>query len=30
MSETLRQAGAGRINVLTLARVVRPEQMRAS
>jgi ComF family protein len=30
MSETLRQAGAGRIYVLTLARVVRPEQMRAS
>lgn len=28
MSETLRQAGAGRIYVLTLARVVRPEQMR--
>lgn len=28
MSETLRRAGAGRIYVLTLARVVRPNQMR--
>ena len=30
MSETLRQAGAGPIYVLTLARVVRPEQMRVA